>query len=113
MNADPVNEPTRSPSPKAIFFACLALACLAVVAGGYLLGRSSGADIDAAQAAGADAGRVKGAERGAGKGYASGYRRGHRLGFQQIYPRAYKLAYRDAFDGAGLQLPALNEIEVK
>lgn len=91
----------------------LLLACLALGFGGYLLGRSSGTDLDEARAQGAAAGRLRGAEAGNRRGFEIGFRRGHRSGYRDAYPGAYRGAYRQAFEEAGLEPPTGSEIEIE
>lgn len=97
---------------RLVWWGCLALVGLSIGIAAYLVGKSTGPDVDAARVAGANAGRIKGAEIGTQMGYARGYRHARRLAFERVYPKAYKDAYRAAFDVAGLEIPAATEIEV-
>ena len=92
--------------------AAIALACLLVGAGTYLLGKGSGADVDQARLEGAAAGKQAGAIQGAARGYAAGFRRGQERGFRKAYIPAYRLYYKRAFEQAGLDVPTDEEIEI-
>jgi hypothetical protein len=94
---------SRSKTPLSIAAAVVLIAGLA--AGGYLLGKSSGEDIDAARAAGTAAGQRDGAAKGAAQGYNAGRLQGRRQGYQDSFGRAYKTAYRKAFEDAGQAPP--------
>lgn len=78
---------------------------LAVGVGAYLIGRSTGEDLDAAKAAGAAAGRRVGIARGTHRGYADGFKRGRNEGYAETYPDAYARAYRQAFKDVDLSPP--------
>lgn len=70
------------------------LVCVLAAVGGYLLGRSSGADIDAARLAGAEEGRGLARRAAEQRGYQEGRRVGERAGHRATYRNAYKAAYR-------------------
>lgn len=88
------------------------LAAVAVGVGAYFIGKSSGADLDAAKAAGEAAGRVKGAEIGSRQGYALGFKAGRKQGYEKTLAPAYRQAYQKAYEDAGLEAPELSEIDV-
>lgn len=92
--------------------AVIALACLLVGVGTYLLGKGSGADVDQARLEGAAAGKQAGAIQGAARGYAAGFRKGQERGFRKAYIPAYRLYYKRAFEQAGLDAPTDEEIEI-
>jgi hypothetical protein len=92
--------------------AAIALACLLVGAGTYLLGKGSGADVEQAKLEGAASGKQAGAIEGAARGYAAGFRKGQERGFRKAYKPAYLLYYKRAFEQAGLDVPTSDEIEV-
>jgi hypothetical protein len=73
--------------------------------GGYLLGKSSGEDLDAARAAGSASGQQNGATKGAAQGYTAGRVQGRRQAYRESYRTAYKTAYRQAFEDAGQTPP--------
>ncbi|MCB0875762.1 MAG: hypothetical protein R2718_13390 [Solirubrobacterales bacterium] len=90
--------------------AVVVLAALAA-AGGYLLGRDSGADLESARTAGERAGWRRGTAIG-GDVYPAGLQTGRRI----TYPRTYRSAYRDAylstFKGSSVKMPNADEIRV-
>lgn len=85
---------------------------LAIGAGAYVYGRSTGEDLDAARAAGTEAGQRKGAAKGAAEGYAAGFEKGRETGFKRAYPKAYRKSYAEAFEEAGLEAPKAQDIKV-
>lgn len=78
---------------------------VAVGVGGYVVGRSSGEDLDRARIEGAEAGRADGADAGAKRGYAEGLKVGRKRGYEQTYSSAYRSAFRQAFANADLEAP--------
>ncbi len=80
--------------------------------GGYLIGNSTGEDLDAARAQGQEAGEKAGAARGAAKGFATGFKKGRDKGFGRAYAPSYKKSYAQAFEDSGLEKPSKNEIKV-
>ena len=80
--------------------------------GGYLIGSSTGEDLDAARAEGKSVGEEAGAKRGTAKGYAAGFRRGRAKGFERAFAPSYRKSYARAFVDAGLERPARKEIRV-
>ena len=88
--------------PRGLVTAIAVCAVLLVAGGGYLIGRSSGEDLDAAREAGASAGEAAGAKEGAERGREEGVRAG--------FKRGYEAAYRTAYEDAGLDAP--EEIDV-
>ena len=82
------------------------LIAAALGVGAYLVGVSSGEDVDGARAAGAEAGQKRGSAEGRHDGYQEGYRVGRRRGFDEVYPRAYRDAFLRQFRLADLDAPA-------
>jgi flagellar biosynthesis/type III secretory pathway protein FliH len=80
--------------------------------GGYLIGNSTGEDLDAARAQGQEAGEKAGAARGAAKGFATGFKKGRDKGFGKAYAPSYKKSYAQAFEDSGLEKPSKSEIKV-
>ena len=84
----------------------VAVVLIALLAGGgYLLGKSSGEDLDAARSAGSAAGERAGSAQGAEQGFAEGQEQGRRVGYRTSYATAYRAAYRKAFEDAGQTPP--------
>jgi hypothetical protein len=88
------------------------LAAVAVGLGAYFIGKSTGADLDSAKAAGEAAGEIKGAEIGGRRGYALGFKAGRKQGYRQTFAPAYRKAYRKAYEDSGLVAPELSEIDI-
>ncbi len=86
-----------------IAVAGVALALLAA-SGGYLIGNSGGADLDAARAEGVAQGKDIGS-RDERRGYAAGFDYGRKLGFRGSYATAYRQAFEELFKAAGLPSP--------
>ena len=78
----------------------LALAALAG-AGGYLVGRSGGEDLDAARAAGEKKGQAEGAAQGAQRGFEEGFAEGRKTGYRETYKKARRAAYERALAEGG------------
>ena len=72
-----------------------------VSAGGYIVGRRSGEDLEAARAAGTRQGTALGTKRD----YQAGYRRGRAAGYQAAYRRSYRAFYATSFERAGIAAP--------
>ncbi|MGI8439203.1 MAG: hypothetical protein ACR2NV_03220 [Thermoleophilaceae bacterium] len=70
------------------------LLTLLVAVGGYLLGHSSGVDVDAARVAGVEEGRDLARSAADRRGYQEGRRVGESRGRRATYRKAYKSAYR-------------------
>lgn len=83
-----------------------------VGAGGYLLGKGSGDDLDQARLEGEFAGKRAGAIEGATKGYAAGFKRGRDQAFRKSYSASYKRNYIRAYSKAGMDAPKPQDIEV-
>jgi hypothetical protein len=66
-------------------------ASLLLLIGGFFIGKSGGANISAAEAAGTSLGTASGKKQGTKQGYAAGYKKGYRT--------SYKAAYEQAKDG--------------
>lgn len=80
--------------------------------GGYLVGRSSGEDLEAARARGTTLGTTAGERHGEVRGFRAGFAKGKSLSFEVSYNQAYKRAYVEAWEEAGLDAPAKKEIKV-
>lgn len=85
---------------------------LAIGAGAFAYGKSTGEDLDAARKEGATAGQREGAAKGAAQGYAVGFKQGRKAGFKHTYPKAYRKSYAAAFEEAGLEAPDSQDIQV-
>jgi hypothetical protein len=83
--------------------AALSGAIILVAASGYVLGKSSGEDLDAARLSGAKHGRAEGAARGAEQGFSSGYSAGRKRGYRQGYKSAYRKARNTPIEQGGSQ----------
>ena len=87
----------------------IGIGCVAIVAlfglGGYLLGHSTGEDLDAARAEGTEQGQREGAAQGAEEGFTQGRKEGRKEAFTKSYEESYRKAYRGAYDDAGLDPP--------
>jgi hypothetical protein len=95
-----------------IGLAVLALALLALVAtGGYLLGSSSGEDLDAARKAGERFGWSQGTAIG-GEVYPAGLELGRKITYGRTFRSSYRDAYSRAFVGTAVKGPEPEEIEV-
>jgi len=96
---------------KRVGWAALALVLIALAAGGgYLLGKGSGEDLEAARTAGEKAGWTRGTAIG-GDVYPAGLEQGRKITFGRTYRDAYRKAYRRAFEGSEVEVPD-GEIEV-
>ncbi len=80
--------------------------------GGFLVGASTGADIERARAVGTAIGKEVGAARGEDEGYKNGFRRGKRQGFDATFERAFRKGYIRAYSDVGLEAPRPDEIKV-
>jgi hypothetical protein len=89
--------------PRVVAAVLLAIAALGV--GAYLVGRSTGADLNAAREAGATAGKRHGTAVGRTQGYAEGFKEGHDKAFEKAFADTFRKAYRQAFKDAGLPPP--------
>ena len=78
---------------------------VAAGAGGYLIGRSSGVDLDEAASAGSRAGKAAAARDGREEGYAQGLRLGRKRGYEAAFPEAYQAAYARQFRAAEVDPP--------
>jgi hypothetical protein len=86
------------------------LLVIAAAAGGYLIGRGSAEDLDAARDRGAVEGRKAGLEAGAGEGYAQGFAAAAKED-RIAYEDAYRAAYAKEFRRAGLFAPRSVRVE--
>jgi hypothetical protein len=84
-----------------IFVVCLAGAGI----GGYLIGNSPEADLDAVRSAASAEGREAGAERGAAEGYEQGLAAARERTYAPAYSAAYRQAYAAEFEAVGLEPP--------
>jgi hypothetical protein len=111
---DPSNDKAESPKKQGgVRVALLGLALATIFgAGGYLIGHSTGEDLNAARAQGQEAGEEAGATRGAAKGFATGFKKGRDKGFDRAYAPSYKKSYAQAFEDSGLEKPSKSEIKV-
>jgi hypothetical protein len=97
---------TRDRRRRRIIAATLFALCLIGAGiGGYLIGNSPKADLDAVRSAAAAEGRTEGSERGADKGYAQGFRAAQKRTYAAAYSAAYKEAYAAEFEDVGLAPP--------
>ncbi|HMT05900.1 MAG: hypothetical protein KDB48_04705 [Solirubrobacterales bacterium] len=97
---------------KVLAGAGIAAVALLIAAGGYLLGKGSGDNLDTARLEGEFAGRKAGAVAGATKGYAAGFKKGRDLAFERSYSTSYRRNYRRAYENAGMDPPKAASIEV-
>lgn len=88
------------------------IVAIALGAGGYMVGKNSGEDLEAARAAGASAGKAAGEKRGQSRGFRAGFTKGNSLGFTASYNQAYRRAYVKTWEEAGLEAPAKKDIKV-
>jgi hypothetical protein len=89
------------PIAAAAFVICLVGAGV----GGYLIGNSPEADLDAVRSAATAAGREAGLEEGAAEGRAQGFREARERPYAPAYRAAYKEAYAREFEAVGLAAP--------
>ena len=113
-SASPSSEGrTVEVSLRSVRFGALAvLAALAIGVGGYLIGKGTGEDLDAARVEGATAGKRAGAAKGSAKGFSVGFKNGRETAYKKKYGRAYKKSYAKAFEEAGLEPPKARDIDV-
>ena len=117
---EPAPNPAREDSGgsgrwtlRSAWAACsLILVALALGVGGYLVGSSTGADLEAARNQGLAAGVQIGAKAGDRRGYVSGYELGKRQGYGGAYREAFRTAYQAAFREVGLSAPNFTDIEL-
>lgn len=104
----------RAGTARRVAVAALAVVVIAAVgAGGYLVGRGSGEDLDQARADGAAAGRVEGIKAGERRGYPEGLEVGRKRGYEQTYSSAYRTAFRQAFANEDLDPPRAIPVKVE
>ena len=97
---------------KRVVGALLVLIAVAIAAGsGWLLGRDSGAALEAARTAGEKAGWKDGTAIG-GDVYPAGLQTGRRITYPRNYRAAYRTAYVDAFKGSDVKTPNAEQIKV-
>jgi len=89
----------------ALIAVAVIVAAVAIGAGAFLLGRSTGEDLSAARAKGHRAGVTLGFAAGTHRGYLRGFAASHRQPSRAAFERAYVAAYRLAFRRAGLTPP--------
>ncbi len=80
--------------------------------GGYVVGKSSGDDLDTARLEGEFAGKRTGAVEGATSGYAAGFKKGRDLAFRKSYASSYRRNYIRAYEDVGMEPPKPGDIEV-
>ncbi|MCB0830024.1 MAG: hypothetical protein KDB54_00490 [Solirubrobacterales bacterium] len=97
---------------KALAVAGIIAVALMVGAGGYLVGKGTGDDVDQARLEGEFAGKRAGAIAGATKGYAAGFKKGRDVAFRKSYSASYRRNYIRAYDNAGMDAPKAKDIEV-
>lgn len=97
---------------KAMAAGGILLIALLIGAGGYVLGKGSGDDIDQARLEGEFAGKQQGAIEGASRGYAAGFKKGRDLAFRKSYEASYRRNYIRAYENAGMDPPQAKNIEV-
>lgn len=97
---------------KVLAAAGIVAVALLIGAGGYLLGKGTGDDLDTARLEGEFAGKRDGAIAGATRGYAAGFRKGRDLAFRKSYAASYRRNYRRAYENAGMDPPRAKDIEV-
>jgi hypothetical protein len=88
------------------------VAVLAIAGGAYVLGHSSGADVDAAKASGSAEGRAQGAAQGAQEGLSEGKRKGRKDALSSSFEESYVAAYKKAYEDAGLDVPKEADVDV-
>jgi hypothetical protein len=94
----------RLPS-RSIAAAAFALCVVVAGIGGYLIGHSAEADLDAVRSAATAAGHEAGSEAGTEEGYAQGFREARTRPYAPAYRAAYKEAYAQEFESVGLAPP--------
>ena len=90
---------------RAIVLGLVALFLSGVLIGGYLVGSSSGTDLDDVENAASEAGRKAGFEKGSEEGYARGLEEARKRSYHAAYAAAYRKAYANEFELAGLDPP--------
>jgi hypothetical protein len=96
----------RARLPWRAIAAVLFVVCLAGVGiGGYAIGNSPEADLDAVRSAAAAQGREEGSAAGAEEGYDQGYEAAQRRTYAAAYTAAYEKAYAAEFESVGLDPP--------
>ena len=83
-----------------------------VGAGGYVIGKGSGDDLDTARLEGEFAGKRAGAIEGATSGYAAGFKKGRDIAFRKSYSASYRRNYIRAYEDVGMEAPKPKDIEV-
>lgn len=98
---------------KRLALAASALVAIALAAGGgYLIGRDSGADVDAARTDGEEMGWTRGTSIGADI-YPRGLDTGRKITYARTYRDAYREAYVRAFKGSEISdVPKAESIQV-
>jgi hypothetical protein len=91
----------RSTRRTAVVALVIVVLAAGAAVGGYLLGRGTGEDLDAARAVGARQGERIGTARGTARGYDRGFKEGRRAGYRQTYDTAYDRAYNAQLKKAG------------
>jgi hypothetical protein len=101
-----MDEPLISVNRRQLLIGLGLLAVLlSLGVGGYLVGHSTGEDLDAARQQGTEQGQREGAARGGEEGFAAGRKEGREAAYTKSYTRSYQEAYRSAYENAGLDPP--------
>lgn len=85
---------------------------MALGAGGFLIGKNSGEDLESAREVGSSVGKKAGEERGEKQGFKLGLKQGRKNGYDRSFRVAFKDAYLAAWNDAGLEPPARGNVEV-
>ena len=85
-------------------------AFVAIGAGGYMVGASEGADVDAAELAGTLAGTQRGETIGAQTSFARTFKTARERAYDAAYEKAYRAAYLREFRQADLSPPSLVQV---
>jgi hypothetical protein len=93
------------PAWRAVAAGVLAVCLVGAGVGGYLIGNSPEADLDAVRAAAAAQGREEGSAAGAEEGYDQGFEAAQQRNYAAAYAAAYEKAYAAEFESVGLDPP--------
>ena len=102
--------PTKDDAPERRYRVLLVVALLALglatAAGGYVVGASSGPDVEDAGRMGEQAGRRLGRARGERLGYEAGYRAARETAARRAYRRSFERSCRRAVEQAETTITA-------
>jgi hypothetical protein len=101
------------PSWRAIGAVLFAVCLAGAGVGGFLVGNSPDADLDAVRSAAAAEGRQAGLESGTQAGYDQGYRAAQERTYGPLFSAAYKRAYAAEFEAVGLEPPQRIRVPVE